>query len=102
VAEGVGVGEPPQVGQVQRRHHQLLLARHAEHDPGGDQLPEPGGGPEQPLEDRPGLDHLLEVVRDQEQLPVAEVVAQGAQDRATGRLGDAPARARTGGPGRGR
>jgi hypothetical protein len=88
-AEGVEVREPPRVGQVQRRHHQLLLAPEGEGGPGGDQHPEPRGGAEKLLDHRAGLGHLLEVVRDLEELAVAEVVAQDLQHGAAGRLGHA-------------
>ena len=87
-AEGLEVRGPGRVGQGQRRHHQLLLAPERERDPGGGQHREPGGGGEQLLDHRAGLRHLLEVVRHEQEPPVAEVVAQRLQDGAAGRLGD--------------
>ena len=73
---------------AQRRDDQLLLAPEGEGDPGGDQHLDPRGGGEQPLDHGTGPGHLLEVVDDEEELPVAEVVAHGLQHR-TPRLGDA-------------
>ena len=49
-AEGVEVRGPPRVGQVQRRHDQLLLAPEGERGPGGDQHPDLRGGRQQPLQ----------------------------------------------------
>jgi hypothetical protein len=88
-AEGVEVRGPPRVGQVQRRHDQLLLAPEGERGPGGDQHPDLRGGRQQLLDHRAGRGHLLEVVHDQQELTVPEVVAQGLKDGAAGRLGDA-------------
>jgi hypothetical protein len=88
-AEGVEVRGPPRVGQVQRRHEQLLLAPEGERGPGGDQHPDLRGGRQQLLDHRAGRGHLLEVVHDQQELTVPEVVAQGLKDGAAGRLGDA-------------
>ena len=59
-----------------------------ERDPGGGQHREPRGGGEQLLDHRAGPPHLLEVVGHEQELPVAEVVAQRVQDGAAGCLGD--------------
>ena len=87
-AKGLGVGGPCRVGQGQRRHHQLLLPPERERDPAGGQHREPRRGGEQLLDHRAGLPHLLEVVGHEQELPVAEVVAQRLQDGAAGCLGD--------------
>jgi len=48
----------------------------------------PGGAGQQPLDHRPGLRHLLEVVHHEQEPPVAQMVGQGVGQGPPGDLGD--------------
>jgi hypothetical protein len=87
-AEGLEVGEPLRVGQVQRRHQVLLLTAQRQRHAGGDQDLQRRRRAEEVLDHRPGLRHLLEVVDHQQQLLVAEVVLDRPEDGTPGHLRD--------------
>jgi hypothetical protein len=87
-AEGAEVREPFGIGQLQRRHHVLLLAPQRQRDAGGDHRLQRRGRGEELLERRARRRHLFEVVDHQQQLLVAEVVLHGLEDGAPGHLRD--------------
>ena len=71
----------PAAGTCSGGHRELLLPRQVQRRAAGDQDPRPGGGGEQ-IGDEPARgEHLLEVVQDQQDVPLREVAAQVFQQR---------------------
>jgi hypothetical protein len=74
-------GEPREIGRLEGRDHELLLAADREDDPGGNQRGQSRCRREQLLDDRSRRHHLFEVVEDQEHLLVAEVFGEDLEER---------------------
>ena len=82
-------GRVVRVGRdVQRRHDELVLPGQAQRGAARDEDAKPGSG-RQPRCHRGGtVDHVLEVVEHQQQLPIGEVAADGVPHRGVGLLVD--------------
>ena len=69
------------VGQQQGRHEQLSLGRQAQRGPAGDHHMEPRTGGQELTDLERGAEHLLEIVDDEQQLPVAQEALQTLERR---------------------
>jgi hypothetical protein len=77
------------VRQRKRRHRKGMLAIQVQNRPARDEQAETGRGGEQVADQRRGRQHLLEVVEDQQQVPIAEVPHHAAGERPVARLAHA-------------
>ncbi len=67
------VGHPALGGQSQRRDRELVLAGEAQESAARDEHAEPGGHRQQPRHERGGVQEVLKVVQDQQDLSVPKV-----------------------------
>ena len=71
---------------MQRGHRELLLPRQVQRRAAGDQDPRPSGGGEQVGDEAAGVEHLLHVVEDQQDVPLGKVAAEVFQQRGAARV----------------